>query len=64
MGNSLGSSIADLSWKKRVSASMKIETIQPEEQCEMKYLLPYQQAKKKKKATAICNLWPPNVNVC
>lgn len=61
MENSLGSSIADLSWKKRVSASMKIENIQSEEQCEMKYLLPYQEAKK---ATAICNLWPPNVNVC
>ena len=46
MGNSLGSAIADLSWKKRVSASMKTENIQPEEQCEMKYLLTYQEAKK------------------
>ena len=32
MGNSLGGSIADLSWKKRVSANIKIENIHSEEQ--------------------------------
>ena len=32
MGNSLGGSIADLSWKKRVSANIKIESIHSEEQ--------------------------------